>query len=104
LPKLKIIGVGRVGTAAHGYMRRLHGEAVVGVDLDPETVHRQQSAGRNVLLGDPGEADFWERVQATRALELVMLALPNLAANLRVVHAYPEYRYYRDFRSRKRSR
>ena len=23
-------------------MRRLHGEAVVGVDLDPETVHRHQ--------------------------------------------------------------
>ena len=38
-----------------------------------------------MLLGDPGEADFWDRVQATHALELVMLALPNLAANLAVL-------------------
>ena len=80
-----IIGMGRIGTAAYDYMRALHGEAVVGVDLDPDTVLRQQSAGRNVLLGDPGEADFWERVQVARALDLVMLALPNLAANLAVL-------------------
>ncbi len=80
--KIAIIGMGRVGAAAYDHMHPLHGGAVVGVDLDPETVRRQQSAGRNVLLGDPGEADFWERVQATHALEVVMLALPNLAANL----------------------
>ncbi len=83
--KIAIIGMGRIGTSAYDHMYRLHGGTVVGVDLDPETVHRQQSAGRNVLLGDPGEADFWDRVQATHALELVMLALPNLAANLAVL-------------------
>ena len=83
--RVVIIGMGRVGTAAYDHMRRLHGEAVVGVDLDPETVQRQSSAGRHVLLGDPGEADFWERVQATHALEVVMLALPNRAANLAVL-------------------
>ena len=82
---IAIIGMGRIGTAAYDHMHPLHGGAVVGVDLDPETVRRQQSAGRNVLLGDPGEADFWERVQATHALELVMLTLPNLAAKLDVL-------------------
>ena len=83
--RIVIIGMGRIGTAAYDHMHRRHGDTVVGVDLDPETVQRQHSAGRNVLLGDPGEADFWERVQATHALELVMLALPNLAANLAVL-------------------
>ena len=83
--KIAIIGMGRIGTSAYDHMHRLHGGTVVGVDLDPGTVHRQQAAGRNVLLGDPGEADFWDRVQATHALELVMLALPNLAANLAVL-------------------
>ena len=82
---IAIIGMGRIGTAAYDHMRARHGEAVVGVDLDPESSLRHQSAGRNVLLGDPGEADFWERVQAMHSLELVMLALPNLAANLAVL-------------------
>ena len=82
---IAIIGMGRVGTAAYDHMRQVHGEAVVGVDLDPEKVRRHQSAGRHVLVGDPGEADFWERVQANHSLALVMLALPNLAANLAVL-------------------
>ena len=82
---IAIIGMGRIGTAAYERLHPAHGDAVVGVDLDPDTVQRQQSAGRNVLLGDPGEADFWERVQAAHTLDLVMLALPNLAANVAVL-------------------
>ena len=83
--KIAIIGMGRVGTGAYDDMHRLHGGAVVGVDIDPVKVQRQQPTGRNVLLGDPSDADFWDRVQATHTLELVMLALPNLVANLAVL-------------------
>ena len=83
--KVAIIGVGRVGSAAYDNMHPLFGDTVVGVDIDPVRVERQQSSGRHVLLGDPTDADFWDRVQAAHTLELVMLALPNLAANLAVL-------------------
>ena len=82
---IAIIGMGRVGSAAYDTMRELHEESVVGVDSDLATVERERTRGRKVLLGDPGDADFWDRVQATHTLELVMLALPNLAANLAVI-------------------
>ncbi len=82
---IAVIGMGRLGSGAYDTMQRLHAGAVVGVDIDPATVRQQQAAGRNVLLGDPGDADFWERVQASHTIELVMLALPNLAANLAVL-------------------
>ncbi len=82
---IAIIGMGRVGSAAYDTMRELHEESVVGVDSDLATVERERTRGRTVLLGDPGDADFWDRVQATHTLELVMLALPNLAANLAVI-------------------
>ena len=82
---IAVIGMGRIGSGAYDTMHRLHAGAVVGVDIDPATVRRQQSEGRNVLLGDPGDADFWDRVRAAHTLELVMLALPNLAANLAVL-------------------
>ena len=39
-----------------------------------------------MLLGDPSDADFWDRVQDTNTVELVMLALPNLTAGLAVLH------------------
>ncbi|MCZ6854945.1 MAG: NAD-binding protein [Gammaproteobacteria bacterium] len=82
---IAIIGMGCVGTGAYDTMCRLNEESVVGVDIDPLTVHQQQSTGRNVLLGDPTDADFWDRVQAAHTLELVMLTLPNASTNLAVL-------------------
>ncbi len=80
-----VIGMGHVGTGTYDTMDEQFGGSVVGVDTDPATVQRQQAAGRNVVLGDPGDPDFWDRVQAAHALELVMLSLPNLTANLAVI-------------------
>mgnify|MGYP000916850812 CR=1 FL=1 len=80
-----IIGMGGVGTGAYDAMCSQYGGAVIGVDIDPVTVSNQQSTGRNVLLGDPSDADFWDRVQASHTLELVMLALPKLNTNLAVL-------------------
>ena len=83
---IAIIGMGRVGTGAYDNMHKLYGWSVVGVDIDPVKVKHQQDTGRHVLLGDPSDADFWDRVQEAHTLKLVMLALPNLAANLAVLN------------------
>ncbi|MEM7394522.1 MAG: DegT/DnrJ/EryC1/StrS family aminotransferase [Verrucomicrobiota bacterium] len=61
------------------------GARPVFVDIDPVTAANQRATGRNVIVGDPGDADFWDRVQATHTLELVMLSLPNLNSNLAVL-------------------
>jgi len=82
---IAVIGVGGIGTGTFDRMHELHGDTVVGIDIDPVTVRNQRAAGRHVLLGDPGDADFWDRVQAAHTLELVMLALPNLNTNLAVL-------------------
>jgi len=82
---IAVIGMGAVGTGAYDKMRDLYGETVVGIDIDPVTVRNQQATDRRVLLGDPSDADFWDRVQATHPLALVMLALPKLNTNLAVL-------------------
>lgn len=83
--RIAIFGMGRIGTAAYDHMHALHRGIVVGVDIDPLKVRQHRSAGRRVLLGDPRDADFWDRVRSTQALDVVMLALPNLAAKLAVL-------------------
>ena len=84
--RIVIIGMGRIGAAAYEQMHRLHGAAVLGVDFDPHKVLRHQAEGRRVILGDPRNMDFWDRVQSVRALDaVVMLALPNRAAKLAVL-------------------
>jgi len=82
---IAIIGMGGIGTGAYENMRERYGETVVGIDIDPVTVSNQQMTGRRVLSGDPADADFWDRMQATHSLELVMLALPRLSTSLAVL-------------------
>lgn len=80
-----VIGMGRVGTGAYDEMRQRKGETVVGVDSDPVKVRQHQEVGRKVLLGDPSDADFWDRVSKTHSVRLMMLALPHQSINLSVL-------------------
>lgn len=79
---IAIFGMGRVGSGAYDKMREHHGETVVGIDFDSYQVKEHQLKGRKVLHGDPSDADFWEKIEQDHSIELVMLALPNLQANL----------------------
>jgi predicted Kef-type K+ transport protein len=79
---IAVFGMGRVGTGAYDKMRELKGERVVGIDFDSELIKKHQSLGRNVLRGDPSDADFWDKIERQHSIQLVMLALPNLEANL----------------------
>jgi len=77
-----VFGMGRVGTGAFEELRASHGAKTVGIDFDPVVVETHQAEGRKVLQGDPSDADFWEKVERTHSVDLVLLALPNLRANL----------------------
>jgi len=79
---MAVIGMGRVGTGAYDDVVRMRRGTVIGVDMDPAAVQRHRSSGRDVLLGDPSDGDFWDRVHSAHNLELVMLALPNLSCSL----------------------
>ena len=79
---IAIFGMGRVGSGAYDRMRERHGNTLVGVDFDAELVKKRQSLGQNVLHGDPSDADFWDKIEKDHSIKIVMLALPNLRANL----------------------
>lgn len=79
---IAIFGMGRVGSGAYDKIREQYGDTVIGVDFDNKQIKHHQAMGRNVLQGDPSDADFWEKVKYREQIELVMLALPNLRANL----------------------
>ena len=74
--------MGRVGAGAYDKMAAISGDTVVGVDFNDERVRQHRQEGRNVMRGNPSDADFWELVQRVPSIELVMLALPSLTANL----------------------
>ena len=79
---IAIFGMGRVGTGAYDKMCELRGNNVVGIDFNVERVSELRREGRNVMRGDPSDADFWELAERVPSIDLVMLALPTLTANL----------------------
>ncbi|MBT8061121.1 MAG: cation:proton antiporter [Gammaproteobacteria bacterium] len=93
---IAVFGMGRIGAGAYDKMATLHGDTVVGVDSNAERVRKLRQDGRNVMRGNPSDADFWELVQRAPSIELVMLALPSLTANLAALEQLREI----DFKGR----
>ena len=79
---IAIFGMGRIGGGAYDKMSELYGDTVLGIDFDSERVKWHQSVGHNILHGDPSDADFWDKIEQDHSINLVMLALPNIQANL----------------------
>ena len=82
--QIAVFGMGRVGTAAFDEMRARQGDVIIGVDFDQDVVDNHRAAGRNVIRGDVTDIDFWARTRMTGKdkLRLVMLAMPDHAANM----------------------
>jgi predicted Kef-type K+ transport protein len=76
-----ILGMGRIGTGAYEALRGRYGKVLIGLDSDAAVVRRQQQDGRNVILGDATDPDFWARVGQVN-IRLVLLAMNDHQANL----------------------
>lgn len=74
--KVLIVGMGRVGRGAFDAMRELHGNNVLGIDVDRVKTTELSGQGLNVIIGDAEELEFWRRMMAGN-IELIMLALPT---------------------------
>ncbi len=89
---IAILGMGRIGTGAYDFMRAHYGETVIGFESNPDKAKGHREAGRNVILGDATDSDFWERLEPGK-VRLLMLAMPQLSANLDVVQRLADSAY-----------
>lgn len=82
--QILVFGMGRVGTGAYDYLRDKYGDRLVaGIETNADRVASHRETGRNVLLGDAADSDFWERMEAAgTAFRVVMLAMPDHHVNM----------------------
>ena len=90
--RIAIIGMGRIGTGAYEVMRERFGDVILGLDSNPDKVAAHHQTGRNVILGDATDSDFWQRVQPGK-IRLVMLTMSELNANLDMVERLSDSPY-----------
>ncbi len=81
--QIAIFGMGWVGLSSYRFLdRRYHGK-VLAFDRDSNAVERHGEQGRNVVLADATDADFWTQVETRKhPFELVVLAMPKHSVNL----------------------
>jgi len=84
-PDVVVFGLGRYGERL---ARRLaeSGLSVLGVDFDPETVHRLRRLGLTVRFGDGQDPDFLESLPLD-GVPWVVSTLPDLESNRALLHA-----------------
>ncbi len=72
-----VFGMGRVGTGVYQNLSEKFGESLLGIDSDQAVVDWHVENGRNVMLGDVTDYDFWERLRPD-AVSMILLDMPNL--------------------------
>jgi predicted Kef-type K+ transport protein len=89
--QILVFGMGRVGTGVYDTLLKRYGRNLLGIDYDIDVVKKHQQEGRNVIIGDATDIDFWERLRPG-TVKLIMLDMPNIRealATMRVIKSTP---------------
>jgi hypothetical protein len=89
--RMIIFGMGRVGTGVYDAMNKLMPGAVVGVDYDNLVVEKHRKRGRNVVIGNGANPEFWDRVDMSHKLEYAMLVMPDHNAQVATIEQTRKY-------------
>jgi len=87
---LAIFGMGRIGSGAYDKLCNQYEDKLIGIDFDADQVKHHLSRNRHVIYGDPSDIDLWLQIKQTDGLKTIMLALPNLQANLEALKQLKE--------------
>ena len=79
--QILVLGMGRVGAGAYDALKASYGDSVMGIDYDHEKTLTHREAGRRVITGDALDSDFWNKLQLTDNLKLILLAMPDHNGN-----------------------
>ncbi|TLX77181.1 hypothetical protein E9993_05730 [Labilibacter sediminis] len=76
-----IIGMGTVGTNIYDRIKENYEEQILGLDSDEQRVDKHSQYGRNVILHDATNTEFWDKVDPNQ-LKTIVLALPDFQNNI----------------------
>jgi len=79
-----VFGMGRVGEGVYDSMVDQYKGKLLGIDVDEEVIAVHKQAGRNVMVGDATDYDFWERLKPG-VVKMIMLDMPNIKELLSAV-------------------
>ncbi|MEI6897581.1 MAG: cation:proton antiporter [Psychromonas sp.] len=79
--QILVMGMGRIGVGAYDALKINFGDRVMGIDYDHQTTLKHRAQGRRVITGDALDSDFWNKLQLTDNIKLILLAMPDHNGN-----------------------
>lgn len=79
-----VVGMGRVGIGAYDAFHCDLQKNVCGMDVDRERVKKQLQLGRDVILGDAEDPDFWTHINL-ESIRLIIFSMPNYLDSLEAI-------------------
>ncbi len=89
--KIAIIGMARLGTGAYDTLREKYGEVLIGTDPDQSIVERHKAEGRNVILADATNEDFWISSHGNN-MSVILLAKREYEENISIARLIRQYK------------
>jgi len=80
-----VLGMGRTGTEVFNIMREKHKMNVLGIDHNLESVGNHVKEGRHVVHGDITDVEFWQRIDLSQDLRLIIMATSHHSAHIEVI-------------------
>ncbi len=80
-----VFGMGRTGAEVYKVMAEKYQKNVLGIDISLDVIKKHQAMGNNVLQGDVTDLNFWQRVNMSVNLPLVILVTPSHATHMSVI-------------------
>jgi len=75
--QILVFGMGRVGTGVYDTLVEMYGKKILGIDQSNVVIENHKKEGRNAIIGDSTDFDFWERLKPG-SVKMIMLDMPNL--------------------------
>jgi predicted Kef-type K+ transport protein len=76
-----VMGMGRIGVGAYDELQAIYGDKVLGLDYDHQKTLDHCELGRRVITADALDTDFWNKLQLTDNIKLILLAMPDHHGN-----------------------
>jgi len=80
-----VFGMGRTGAEVYRVMTEKYNKNALGIDINAEIIERKKAMGYNVIQGDVTDLNFWQRVNMSDNLPLIILATPSHAMHMIVI-------------------
>ena len=85
-----VFGMGRTGLEVYNVMEKTYQLKVLGVDISSERIETLKTLNKNVIQGDATDLNFWQRINLSENLPVVILATSCHANHMQVINRLKE--------------